>query len=67
MVPVAEFDEDAELQANIWNSLCRKEEDLGPDGNIFRITGESFRESRRSSMKKTAFFDASRAAAESIQ
>jgi hypothetical protein len=54
------------LQANIWNSLCRKEEDLGPDGNIFRITGESFQESRRSSMKKTAFFDASRAAAESI-
>jgi hypothetical protein len=66
-VPVTEYDDDAELQANIWNSLCRKEEDLGPEGNIFRITGESFQELRRSSMTKTAFFDGSSTATVSIQ
>jgi len=36
----ADFDEDAELQANIWNSLVRKIDDITEEEN-FIVTAES--------------------------
>jgi hypothetical protein len=66
-VTISDFDEDAELQANIWNSLVRKQEDSGPGGNIFLISGESFSSSKRASMKKSLLFCDKNSAAGSIQ
>jgi hypothetical protein len=49
-VEIAEFDEDAELQANMWNSMVRQETLSPDDQRNFVVTGESLLMSHRASI-----------------
>lgn len=58
-INIEDFDEDAELQANMWNSLVQQSRNSAEENN-FRVTGHSMVASRRASIVKRDSLLASR-------
>jgi hypothetical protein len=49
-IVIEDFDEDAELQANMWNMLVRTDSGISGDNRQFIVTGQSLAVSHRASI-----------------